>query len=75
MLDIFATVLSGGLSTRELSLNEAEYGTSQVFIAMNLQKLHNFPAIKNTLNQIIDDFKQSIPISEKQKLGIPVNGW
>ncbi len=71
MLDIFATVLSGGLSTRELSLNEAEYGTSQVFIAMNLQKLHNFPAIENTLNQIIDDFKQSIPISEKHKIRYP----
>jgi 3-dehydro-L-gulonate 2-dehydrogenase len=61
LLDILATVLSAGLSTRELSQKEAEYSVSQVFIAFSLEKLSNFPSIQNSINNIISDFKNAAP--------------
>lgn len=60
LLDILATVLSAGLSTRELSQKEAEYSVSQVFIAFSLEKLSNFPTIESTLNEIVSDFKNAV---------------
>lgn len=71
MLDIFASVLSGGLTTKELSSRKDEYGTSQVFIAMDLKRLHNYPAIEKTLNDIISDVKTSMPISDLNKIRYP----
>jgi 3-dehydro-L-gulonate 2-dehydrogenase len=71
MLDIFASILSGGLSTHNVNKQKDEYGLSQVFIAMNLRKLNNFPAIEKTLNDIITDFKNSVPISEQIKIRYP----
>lgn len=59
LLDILATILSAGLSTRELSQKEAEYSVSQVFIAFSLEKLCNFPLIESTINEIITDFKNA----------------
>lgn len=59
LLDILATLLSGGLSTHQLSKREAEYGVSQVFIAMDLKKLSNYPSIESTISDIIDDLKKS----------------
>lgn len=61
LLDIMATILSAGLSTHEISKQEAEYGVSQVFIAIDIKKLSNFPAIENTISDIIADLKESIP--------------
>lgn len=61
LLDILATVLSAGRSTNELSQLEAEYGVSQVFIAIDTKKLINFPAIEKTVQDIIDDVKNSVP--------------
>ncbi len=71
LLDILATVLSAGLSTRELSQKEAEYSVSQVFIAFSLKKLSNFPAIENTIIEIISDFKNSAPDETGEKIRYP----
>lgn len=59
LLDILATVLSAGLSTGELSKRGKEYGVSQVFVAIDIKKLTNYPALENTISTIIDDFKNS----------------
>ena len=61
LLDIMAAVLSSGLSTRKLSMNEAEYGVSQVFIAFSLMSLGNFPSVERTISEIISDYKNSTP--------------
>lgn len=61
LLDILATVLSAGRSTNELSKLEAEYGVSQVFIAIDTKKLNNFPTLQQTVEEIIDDVKNSLP--------------
>jgi 3-dehydro-L-gulonate 2-dehydrogenase len=65
LLDILATILSGGLSTHEISKKEAEHALSQVYIAIDIKKLNHFPAIANSLEQIINDYHTSQP--EKSK--------
>jgi 3-dehydro-L-gulonate 2-dehydrogenase len=59
LLDILATVLSAGRSTKELSELEAEYGVSQVFIAFSLEKLSNSLSIHTTINEIVSNFKSA----------------
>jgi 3-dehydro-L-gulonate 2-dehydrogenase len=71
LLDIFSTILTGGLSTSELSKKEVEYGLSQVFIAIDIKKLSNFPSINDTVNAIIQDYKTSIPAGETDKIVYP----
>jgi 3-dehydro-L-gulonate 2-dehydrogenase len=71
LLDILATILSAGRSTKELSELEAEYGVSQVFIAIDTKKLSNFPAIKQTINEIIDDVKASIQDENQSAIRYP----
>ncbi|WP_372950261.1 3-dehydro-L-gulonate 2-dehydrogenase [Mariniphaga sp.] len=71
LLDILATVLSAGLSTRELSQKEAEYSVSQVFIAFSLKKLSNFPSIENTIIEIISDYKNSTPDESESEIRYP----
>ncbi len=61
MLDILATILSGGLSTHDIHSCSSEYGVSQVFIAIDIKKLHNFPAIETAIDSIIADLHDSIP--------------
>jgi len=61
MLDILATILSGGLSTHDIHGCSSEYGVSQVFIAIDIRKLHNFPAIETAIDSIIANLHDSIP--------------
>jgi len=60
-LDILATVLSGGSSTREVSTRDAEYGVSQVFMAIDTSSINTNSNISEMVRQIVDDVKQSIP--------------
>ncbi|MBT1703432.1 3-dehydro-L-gulonate 2-dehydrogenase [Chryseosolibacter indicus] len=71
LLDILAAVLSGGLSTAEISRSKDEISLSQVFIAIDLSKLQNFKSIEVTLQQIIDDYHQSVPARENGKIVFP----
>ena len=61
LLDILAAILSGGLSTHELSRKDVEYALSQVFICIDLKKLHHFSSIQNIIENIIKDYHQSEP--------------
>ena len=60
LLDILATILSGGLSVADISKQKAESGLSQIFIAIALSKLHNFATISSAVSQIINDYHDSI---------------
>jgi 3-dehydro-L-gulonate 2-dehydrogenase len=71
LLDILATILSGGISTHEISRNSVEYCVSQVFIAINITMLHNYSVIGNSVNQIIDDLKKSIPGDKANRIRYP----
>lgn len=61
LLDIVATILSGGLSVAEISKQKAECNVSQVFMAIDISKLHNFKSIQAAIQQILDDYHQSTP--------------
>jgi 3-dehydro-L-gulonate 2-dehydrogenase len=70
-LDILASILSGGLSTHEISRKEAEHSLSQVFIAVDLNKLHNFNSIESTIVKILTDLKESLPVDPGNEVRYP----
>ena len=59
LLDIMVSIVSGGLSTSEISRKEAESSLSQVFIVISLENLSNMERIEATVNEIIKNFKES----------------
>ena len=61
LLDILSAVLSGGLATHQITAQQAEYSLSQVFIAIDISKLGNTSFIANVVENIIADYKQSLP--------------
>jgi 3-dehydro-L-gulonate 2-dehydrogenase len=71
LLDILATILSGGLSTHEISDCKSESNISQIFIAINIRSLKNFPAIGNSIQQIIDDLQNSNQENKSEKIRYP----
>jgi 3-dehydro-L-gulonate 2-dehydrogenase len=71
LLDILATVLSGGLSTHQVNSCASESGVSQVFIAIQLKNLHNFPSIQNSIDLIIADLRKSVPENENAQIRYP----
>ena len=71
LLDILATILSGGLSTHQIKSCTSEYSVSQVFIAVNIKNLHNFPAIDNSINQIVEDLHKSNPVNHSEHIRYP----
>lgn len=71
MLDIMATVLSGGLSTHEIRSCISENSVSQVFIAIHTRKLHNFPSIDSSIERIIRDLHKSVPADEDSQVRYP----
>lgn len=56
LLDVFATLLSGGLSTAEISARQAEKNLSQVFLCVDLSRLHNYSSMADTLKAILADY-------------------
>ena len=71
LLDILATVLSGGLATFEISQKPAEIASSQVYIAIDVAKLGNASSISHIIQGIINDYHQSVPIDNAKKITFP----
>jgi 3-dehydro-L-gulonate 2-dehydrogenase len=74
LLDILATILSGGISTHQVGTCVTESGISQVFISIQLKNLHNFPGIEKSLDGIIEDLKNSVPESDTSRVRFPGEG-
>ncbi len=71
LLDILATLLSGGLSVSEISKDNIEARLSQVYIAIDINKLGNFKTIAAAIDQILKDYKQSVPEKEGKSIRYP----
>lgn len=71
LLDILAAILSGGRSVHEVKTCSAEYGVSQVFIAINLETLNNSASVGATIGNIIDDVRKSVPSHEGSEIRYP----
>lgn len=71
LLDLMATILSGGMATYEISKEDVEYGLSQVFIAVDITKLSNHSSIAVVVENIINDYHQSILADDSKKITYP----
>lgn len=71
LLDVMATIFSGGKSTHDVKSCNTEHGVSQVFIAVKINKLENFPVINDTINRIIDDLHSSNHLNPSEKVRYP----
>lgn len=71
LLDILATVLSGGQSTSEISRDNTERNLSQVFITVDLSKLHNHTAIGESLKHVLADYHAATPAKQGDKIRYP----
>jgi len=71
LLDIIATILSGGSSVCSITARKVEYALSQVFIAINISKLHNFPSIEGVVGEIIADLHSSVPATDGSTIRYP----
>lgn len=71
LLDLLATILSGGLSTHQISTQEGEYGLSQVYIAIDISKLGNRSIITKAITAILDDYHKSVTIAGAKKITFP----
>jgi 3-dehydro-L-gulonate 2-dehydrogenase len=71
LLDVLATILSGGLSTSQITAQNFETKLSQIFIAIDLTKLHNYSTISAAINEILTDYHASIPDRPGTKVRYP----
>ncbi|MEJ5350174.1 MAG: 3-dehydro-L-gulonate 2-dehydrogenase [Melioribacteraceae bacterium] len=68
LLDLFATVLSGGNSTSDLSKFDDDYGMSQIFIAINPDVFISKNEIDLIADKIISYYKSSRRLSKEEIL-------
>ncbi len=71
LLDIFTTILSAGLAGHEITKSKIETDISQLFIAIDISKLSNHSLVAKTVEEIINDYHQSIPSSPAKKITYP----
>jgi 3-dehydro-L-gulonate 2-dehydrogenase len=71
LLDILAAILSGGRSTHQIGSCNNEYSVSQVFIAIDIRRLNNFPSIEKSIDEIIKDLRKSTPEDPASKIRYP----
>ncbi len=71
MLDLFATILSGGQATFQISQKEIESGLSQVFIAIDLAKATPYGGITRAISSVLEDYKKSVPATDSDRIVYP----
>jgi 3-dehydro-L-gulonate 2-dehydrogenase len=71
LLDILAAVLANGLATHDMSKKATEMACSQVFVAIDLSKLSNFNSFNGIIQNIIADYKLSVPIDDNNNISYP----
>jgi 3-dehydro-L-gulonate 2-dehydrogenase len=71
LLDLMASVLSGGLSTHEIGKLDYEKGLSQTFLAIDVSKLGGNPLISRTVDSILNDLAGAEPVEVKGKVYYP----
>jgi 3-dehydro-L-gulonate 2-dehydrogenase len=71
LLDLFTTILSGGLAGHEITKAGTETNISQLFIAIDISKLSNHSLIAKTIDGIIQNYHESMPIDDSKKITFP----
>jgi 3-dehydro-L-gulonate 2-dehydrogenase len=71
LLDIVSMILSGGKSVHDVTRTKMEAGVSQVFIAIDIKQIQNYPSIEQTIRIVIDDYLASIPTNDETRIMYP----
>jgi 3-dehydro-L-gulonate 2-dehydrogenase len=72
LLDLVATVLSGGLSTCGIGrLGGREHSVSQVFIAIDATGIAGEDFLAQAVNEVLADVKTSAPVAEGREVRYP----
>ena len=74
VLDMMATIISGGQSTHKIGQQGSEYAVSQVFIAIDATSLMGEAVLNETVEGIIQDFHASVPLDESEGVRYPGEG-
>lgn len=61
VLDMFAAVLSGGMTTGEIRARSNESGLSQVFIAIDISQFQSPGNVADIVRAVIEDIRASVP--------------
>ncbi len=72
LLDLIATVLSGGLSSYEIGkLGDDEYRLSQMFIAIDVEKVASSEFLKKAVDDVLNDIKSAERVNENEEIKYP----
>ncbi|HEY8805285.1 MAG TPA: 3-dehydro-L-gulonate 2-dehydrogenase [Clostridium sp.] len=72
LLDLIATILSGGNSTYKIGqLGQDEYQLSQVCIAIDAKKIAGDDFLSKAVNEVLDDIKLSEKVKENSEIFYP----
>jgi 3-dehydro-L-gulonate 2-dehydrogenase len=71
LLDMLATILSGGLSTSEISNRKSETSLSQVFIAFDISHLKSLRSVSDAIDLIVRDYQDSVQDQSAGKIRYP----
>lgn len=73
-LDLIATLLAGGDSSKEISEREVETGVSQVFIAIDIESKLGAAYVNDRVETIVQDLINSPSIDDAQPIHYPGQG-
>lgn len=71
VLDLLATLLSGGLSTCDIGKHPGEAAVSQVFIAIDVTTVAGREFLNGKVDEIIEDLRAASPLEEGQPVTYP----
>lgn len=71
ILDLVAALLSGGKTSREIGRQGAEYGVSQVFIAIDVTALNDQNPWSDALEAALSDLHSAAPLAADQAVRYP----
>jgi len=74
VLDLMASLIAAGDSTREISQREKETGVSQVFMAIDIVSQMGAANVDGKVNAIIHDFLDTPPLKGSPKVRYPGQG-
>jgi 3-dehydro-L-gulonate 2-dehydrogenase len=74
VLDLMATLISGGNSTEAITRCGKEIGVSQVFIAIDIASQAGASRVDETVNAILDDFLDTPSLEDAQQVRYPGQG-
>jgi 3-dehydro-L-gulonate 2-dehydrogenase len=71
LLDLIATLMSGGQATYQIGQQEAEYGVSQVFIAFDVARSGGSTLVNQVVDHVINDLHKAIPVVDDGEVFYP----